>query len=384
MHVWRSIVLAVLFGSLLACGDTDNSEPPAALTAIEEPIALNVSWVRDSGRGVYRATHRLAPWVSGKQVLSIDAQGEIQVFDAHTGSVLQQVSTGLNPYTGLNGNADYVVVTSREGDLQLRRRDAELSVVWRARLLSEIRVAPVLDDERLYVRLTDGRLLAFALQDGKRLWAIDRSVPSLSLTGNSQPLLYRDLLIAGFDNGKLLAVDAATGQAQWEATLAVPRGRSELERLVDIDAGLVAADGVIYAVAFQGRLMALEAGRGQELWSRDVSAFQSLVLDEGQIYLTDARDHVWAVDRRNGSALWKQNALQWRKLTAPVVLGDSLVVSDFEGYMHWLSKQDGSLQGRIQLSEHALFYPQQRFEDRVVATDITGNLFMVGQPPESD
>lgn len=369
---------------LAACSTPDNSEPPAELTTIENPIGLQLVWANDTGRGVYRASHRLAPWVINKQVFSLDARGVISVYQADDGTLLNRVETGLFPYAGLTGNQELLVITSREGDIQVRERSGDFPIIWHARVLSEIRAIPVLDQQRLYVRSTDGRLLAFSLKTGQQLWAVDRSVPTLSLTGNSQPLLYRGLVLIGFDNGKLLAVDAVNGQTQWEATLAVPRGRSELERLVDIDANLVAADGVIYAVAFQGRLMALDAGRGQELWSRELSAFQAITLDGDVLYLTDARDHIWAIDRRNGAALWKQTALQWRKLTAPVLVGDYLVVSDFEGYQHWLSRQDGSLRGRISLSEHGLFFPEQVYQSHVISTDITGDLYVVQQASDSE
>ena len=198
--------------------------------------------------------------------------------------------------------------------------------------------------------------------------------PVLTLTGNSEPLVTAELVYSGFDDGKLVAYTRASGELQWEATISLPRGRTEVERLVDLDGSFVLRDGVIYIASFQGRLAAVQAVSGDLLWSRQFSSFQAIEIDEDALYLSDEGSDLWSIDRRTGSAFWKQDVLHARKLTAPLVIGDKIVVADLSGYLHWLDKSDGSLRGRIRTTDERIYVQPLEWQNSVLVLDKSGLL----------
>ncbi|MDX9766794.1 MAG: PQQ-binding-like beta-propeller repeat protein, partial [Ectothiorhodospiraceae bacterium] len=179
------------------------------------------------------------------------------------------------------------------------------------------------------------------------LWLAGRSTPALSLRGTGVPAIDGDRLVSGFDNGRLAAFSLARGSVYWEQPLAVGTGRSELERMVDVDGSIVVADGVVYAAAYQGRVAALTLTEGRLLWARDMSSYRGLSVDAERVYVTDAFGHVWALDRRNGGTLWQQDKLRLRGTTVPTPVGGQVVVGDYEGWLHWLAVGDGSFVARV-------------------------------------
>ena len=158
-------------------------------------------------------------------------------------------------------------------------------------------------------------------------------------------------VICGFADGKLMSLDLATGRVRWEASAGVAKGRSELERLIDVAADPVVLDGVIYVVTYQGDLVAVAEDSGIVLWRRPLSSYAGLAADWRQVYVSDSGDNVWAVQQQNGAALWRQRDLYNRRLSAPAVLGDYILVGDFQGYVHLLSRTDGGFEGRIRVGD---------------------------------
>jgi outer membrane protein assembly factor BamB len=190
--------------------------------------------------------------------------------------------------------------------------------------------------------------------DGKRLWTYDRTVPTLTLRGSSSPVIAGGLVVYGSDGGKLSALALKQGLPLWEKTIAFPTGRSELDRIVDIDGNPLIVNGVVYAASYQGVIVALELETARTLWTKELSTSSDMSVDINNLYLTDAEGNVWALDRRNGASLWKQDKLQYRSVTGPVVVGDYVVVNDFEGYQHWLSIDDGHFVGRMEIDSSGI------------------------------
>jgi outer membrane protein assembly factor BamB len=203
-------------------------------------------------------------------------------------------------------------------------------------------------------RTVDGRVYGLDVLDGHRLWSYQSTVPVLTLRGNSAPLLEQGLAVVGLESGKAVALSASDGKVRWEQAIGVSRGRSELERMVDIDANPVSYQGVLYLASFQGRVAALDPDTGNPLWGRDISSYAGLAVDDGHVYVTDDHSEVWALDRLTGASVWKQDGLRGRALTAPAVQGASVLVGDFEGYVHWLSREDGQLQARWRLDSDGI------------------------------
>ena len=371
--------IALLLGGLAACStDKDNTEPPAPLTTISESIPLELDWKTDTRASANAAAYRLRPLVVGDHVYSIDTDGVVSRVGAAGGRRHWRFESGLQAIAGPGGNAELIVLSSRDGEVAAYRpRDDGLEPLWRTRVSSEIRAAPVVDRGQVFVRSVDGHLHSLSAADGSQQWMVAHRVPALSLTGNSEPLVQGELVFAGFDDGKLVAVDRASGQTVWEATISLPRGRTEIERLVDVDGNFVIRDGVIYVATFQGRLAAVQAVSGDLLWSRPFSSYQAIAIDDQAIFLASADSHIWAIDRRTGAAFWMQDVLHARRITAPAIVGERLVVADLDGYVHWFDKTSGRLVGRIRPGNSRSYVQPLVWRDRVLWLDMFGLLASV-------
>ncbi len=379
MKPGRIITALVFLGLLVSCGgDKDNTEPPAELTAIEYNIPLQLNWSLDTRAAKNRASYRLRPLLIGDRVYSIDTGGTVVCVDLVTGRRLWKFDTELTPIAGLGGNDQILIATSADGDIvAYQESDDELVKLWGIRVESEIRAIPVVDNDQVFVRSVDGKLRSLAVADGAEQWVVSRRVPALSLTGNSEPLVAGPLVFAGFDDGKVIAYERVSGQTRWESTITAPSGRTEIERLVDVDGRFVLSNGVIYVASFQGRLAALQAVSGDLLWSREFSSYQPIAFDDDALYLSADDDHLWSIDRRTGTAFWKQDVLHARKITAPAVIGDNLVVADLDGYLHWFSKSEGTLLSRIRTSYTRNYVQPITWQDSVITLDKLGLLASV-------
>jgi len=377
----RKLSVIVLLGLLTACsGDTDNSEPPAALTKIEKAFPLKINWKLDTRASSNRAAYRLQPLISGDRVYSIDTRGLVRGIELTRGRKIWRYESELEPITGVGGTPQLLIVTSLDGEVAAYREiEDRLEPLWSTNLGSEIRATPVVADDQVIVRSVDGRLRSLSATDGSQQWQITGRVPALSLTGNSKPLVAGQMVFAGFDDGKLIAYDLDSGKTLWETTISLPSGRTEVERLIDLDGRFLLRDGVIYIVSFQGHLAAVQAVSGDILWSRKFSSFQAIAIDETALYLSSDESDLWSIDRRTGSAFWKQDVLHARKITAPSIIGDKLVVSDYQGYLHWFSKSDGKLLGRIRTTEKRNYVQPQIWGESVVTLDESGFLVSVSQ-----
>ncbi len=376
-----NLLILILAGLLVACASSvDNSEPPAALTKIEDKLPLVINWKVDTQAAVNAASYRLRPLQFGDRIYSIDTRGSIVCVDANYGTRLWRYETKLAAIAGLGGGGNRLVVTSRDGDIAAYELSANgLKALWKIRIDSEIRAVPVLDRDQVFVRSVDGKLRSLAIADGSQQWLVSRRVPVLSLTGNSEPLVDGQLVFSGFDDGKLIAYDRGNGEVRWESTISIPTGRSEVERLVDLDGRFVLRNGIIYVASFQGRLAAVQAVSGDLLWSRQFSSYQSIAIDDDALYLSADNSDLWSIDRRTGSAFWKQDVLHARKITAPTIVGDGVVVADLDGYLHWFNRSDGKLAGRIRIGDARSYVQPVAREGSVVTLDKYGQLTSVSR-----
>lgn len=348
----RRIVLLLLLSTLGGCswltsyfGGTDNSEPPTPLTPIKAQFKVEQVWSVDLGAGSAERELRLTPAVSGDKVFAADRKGEIRAVKIDSGDKIWDIDTKA-PISAGPGFGDGLVLVGTSDARVLAMHAKDGSQAWQAQVSSEVLSVPQAADGVVVVRTVDGRLAGLSAKDGKHLWTYDRGVPVLTLRGTSSPVIANGMVVAGFDNGHLVALSLNDGKLLWDETIAIPHGRSELERLVDIDGNPVVSDGVVYVVSYQGRVSALTLDGGRLLWSRDMSSYSGLSTDATRLYVTDDHGRVWALDRRTGASFWKQDKLEWRGLTAPTVMGNAVVVGDFEGYLHWLSIDDGHIMAR--------------------------------------
>ncbi|OAD21848.1 outer membrane assembly lipoprotein YfgL [Candidatus Thiomargarita nelsonii] len=225
------------------------------------------------------------------------------------------------------------------------------------------------------VRTIDGKLFGLDSQNGARLWVYERSrTPLLTLRGTSTPVIKHDQIIAGFDNGQLALLELHTGKVLWEAPVAVPRGSTELERMVDIDADPLLVDDTIYVTSYQGRTVAIDLLQGKLLWEKPLSSYAGLGVDFDYLYVSDTKSHIWALDRSTGEKWWKQEKLEARNVTAPVNIGNYVVVGDLEGYLHWMRRKDGQFVARYRMGKASIFVPPLVVDDILVAYDSQGEI----------
>jgi outer membrane protein assembly factor BamB len=371
----RTLLGASLLLLLVACASSDNSEPPAPLTDIENGLRFDQLWATETGAGISAGSYNRQPLLVGSEIFTVDIDGLIKNIDANSGKVKWDAETGIQSITGLSGNDEIIVASSRNGELNIYDRiNHDLKLRWSVKLKGEIRSAPVIGADRLFIRTVDGRLSSISMNDGSIQWTVSHLVPALSLTGNSAAILYDELVIAGFDDGKIAAFDQANGQVVWEVVVGQPTGRSEIERLVDIDGQFVIRNGVIYVSSYQGRLAAIQVINGEELWSRSFSSFNSMTIDDNAIYISDDTSHLWSIDRRTGSALWKQDVLHARKISAPLLFEDKIIVGDVHGYVHWFNQLDGALIGRLRPSYKRHYSTPFHWDNNIFAMDSDGIL----------
>lgn len=363
----RRALALLLLGLLTGCGTydkvsrylsggKDNSEPPSPLVTFQTRINVAELWADNVGDGTEKQYLKLAPVIAGQRMFVADRDGTLSALDATNGSEIWSKDTDV-PITGGPGfGEDTVLIGTSNGEV-LAYSAAKGKLLWRAQLSSEVLSAPVRAQGVVVVRTNDGKLFGLEGGTGKRLWNYDRIVPPLTLRGTSTPVISGKAVIAGFDGGRLAALELSTGRLLWETSIAAASGRSELERMVDIDSSPVIVDGVIYVATFQGYVSALQQDTGRIIWSREVSSYAGFSVDGAQLYITDENSHIMALDRYTGGTNWIQEKLHARGVTAPEPIGDYIVAGDVEGYLHWMSKADGNFVARNRLCKKRILVP---------------------------
>ncbi len=345
-------------------GDSDNAIPPTPLVDVTPRITVIELWERDTGSGTDEQYLKLAPVIAGQRLFIADSKGRLQSMDAANGrlgwSVRARATDTIDGKAGwfsgnkmqVTGGPGYgentVFIGTEEGDVIAFDGDNG-EELWRTVVSSEVLSAPSRADGVVVVRTLDGKIFGLHGDTGRRLWIYDRSVPVLTLRGTSTPVIHTGAVIAGFDGGKLAALELKTGKLLWEASIATARGASELERMVDIDSRPAVIDGVIYVSTFQGFIAAIQFETGRILWSRDVPSHTGFGLDDANLYITDDDSHLWALDRFTGATVWKKEDLYARAASAPSSVENYIIVGDFDGYLHWVDKRSGRFAARNRL-----------------------------------
>lgn len=335
---------------------SDNRPPPAELAKIDNPIPIARLWKARVGSGTDGAFVKLIPAVADGQVYAASFDGTVTALGADDGAVRWEVEIDLPISAGVGLSDDLVLVGTPEGQvIALRRENGKQ--VWAAQMPSEVLAAPRAAEGMVVVRTVDGNLVGLDAATGERRWSYHYTVPVLTLRGAAPPLLAQGVVICGLDTGRVLVLSLQEGIPLFEKTIVPPRGRTELERMVDIDAEPKVVGNVLFVATYQGNVSALDLRNGDTLWTRDLSSHAGLEADAGRVYVSDAGDTVWALDWRNGDPLWKQEGLSNRNLSAPVVSDDYLVVGDFEGYLHWLARDSGRMVGRVEVDDDGIGVP---------------------------
>ncbi|OYW65414.1 MAG: outer membrane protein assembly factor BamB [Hydrogenophilales bacterium 16-64-46] len=317
---------------------------PAELVEIKSPIALAEAWTVDTGE---TGASLFQPTLMGEDVVAAGGDRVVRIAVANGKSVWRS-DAGVRLSAGAGAGAGLVLAGSGKGQVvALDAANGQLR--WQTALSSEVVGTLQVAGSMVIVRTGDGRLHGLDVADGSRKWLYSRNLPALTLRGSGGMSLSGDVLYIGFPGGKLVALNPANGAQLWEATVALPRGATELERVADVMGNPVVDDRQVCAVAYQGRVACFDKVTGAPLWARDASSNSGLAMDGQNLYVTDDKDAVTAYDKTSGRAGWRQDKLARRQVTAPLALGDLIVVGDGEGYVHVLSIEDGRFLGRARV-----------------------------------
>ncbi len=344
-----AVALFAAFTLLLAgCASVEDTTPdPTPLADFEAEANLEKRWSVSTGGAFNRRWIQLQPAIRDDVLYTVNVSGEVKAHNRDTGKRLWRSPMGQFVSSGVGVDDEHVYIGTQDGMLiALDRTDGER--VWDRSMRGELLAPPAADEGVVIVRTVDGRVTALAPEDGERAWSFSSSVPELSLRGASQPVIIEGGVLVGLDNGRVRAVESRSGESFWETQVAEPEGRTPIDRMVDIDGRLGVGREMIYAAAYQGRVVQIEPRQGLVGWSREISSYVGLSLDERRVFVTDERGTVRALDKRDGSEQWQQEQLAWRGVSAPIPVPDTdwLVVSDRENHVHLLHREDGRIIAR--------------------------------------
>jgi outer membrane protein assembly factor BamB len=302
-------------------------------------------WGASVGGGGKKLRLGLGLATADERLFAAGRDGEVAAFDLKTGKQIWRSKTDLALTGGTGAGSGVVVVGSADGVVVALAADNGAQR-WRASVNGEILSSPAVSENEIIVRTVDGKLHALSIENGSEVWQSEQQIPRLTLRGVSTPVVARDMALSGFDNGRVLAVTLADGQTVWDAAVSPPQGRTELERLNDIDAAVKVVGDDVFVVGFQGRAAMLSLDSGQIWWARDVSSYRGVDVDDSNVYVSTSKGELVAMGRRSGAEVWKNESLKFRSLSAPTVVGDYVAVADLEGYVHWFDRATGVIAGR--------------------------------------
>jgi outer membrane protein assembly factor BamB len=349
----RALIPLAIVLALAACsGDSakkENIEPPTPLSEFESKASVERLWSANLGDGAGRTGARLSPAFAGGRVFAAGLDSGLVAFDASNGKRLW--GADLEGLTGGPAAAiTLVVVGSIEGEVYAFDPESG-EPRWQTRVSSEVVSAPAIDDNLVVVVANDGRVHGLDARDGKQLWAVDRGVPTLSLRGNSVPIISGGQVIVASANGKITALARNDGRMIWEQSVGVAEGRTDLERMIDVDGRIAVQRGDVFLAGYNSAAQALTSDGGRTLWTRDLSSVAGLAVGDDAVFVSATNGEFWALDRRTGSSLWKIDVLAHRMLSAPALIGDYVVVGDLEGYLHVIERASGDMAARVQLGD---------------------------------
>lgn len=347
------LAASMLLSSCGLFGDKEEEAEPKKLVKFESTLKIKKLWSTKVGGKSEHLLVGLRPIGDGNRIYAASQDGKVVAISPDSGKPRWKVELEVELSAGPDVNEGVVAVATKNGYIVLLDANSG-SELWRTYVGGETLAKPLIKGDAVIVQTIDNRLVALARFDGKQRWEVKQTMPALTMRGASSPTLVGSSVIAGFDNGRLVAYDIDTGDIEWDSMLALPTGRSDLDRLSDIDGAIAVVGQDIYAAGYQGRVASIAAESGQVLWSREISTYKGAAADWNSIYTVKDDGEIVALTRSNGADLWRNNDLLRRDPTLPVPFRTSVVVGDFEGYLHFFSGIDGEALARVRFGKTAI------------------------------
>jgi len=374
VRTWAAAAMAGLV--LSGCSMFSSSDPrsdPAPLTDLRAEVLAETAWSVTVGRG---GGSGFAPVVVGDAVYAATPDGTVIKVDATTGQTLWRKELGQRLSAGVGADGNIVAVVTADAYVVALNDDGDAQ--WRVRASSEVGIPPLVGEGIVVVRSGDYRIQAFDARSGDLRWRLQRPGPALALKTNMQMLWLGQLVVTGLPSGKLLAIDGDSGDAQWEGTVALSQGATDLERIIDVVGAPQIQGTMLCAVAYQGQIACFDVSQGGVTrWQQPFSSRTGLGSDASHVYAANTRDIVQAYDLSDGALAWTQDALRNRRLSAPAVIRSAVAFGDLEGYVHLLSRSDGRLLGRLRTGSDAIVSPLTASSHGILVQTQGGQLLLV-------
>lgn len=373
---WRTSTLTLTGLMLVGCGmfsSSDSRYEPAELTQYPAAVSARQAWSTSIGSG---SGYGFAPTVVGESVYAAAPNGNVVKVALASGQTLWQASSGIRLSAGAGSDGQTTAVAASDGTVIAF--DDQGQEKWRTRASSEVSIPPAVGSGVVVVRSSDYRIQAFDAASGDLRWSVQRPGPALALKTSMQMLILDNMVITGLPNGKLMAVDAASGMVQWEGTVSVSQGATDLDRISDVVGAPQIQGPLLCGVSYQGRIACFDASQGgRTVWAQNFSSNVGMTTDTAHAYAVTQRDIVQAFHLGNGNEVWTQSALRNRRLAAPAVVSQAVAVGDLQGYVHFLARQDGQLLGRLHIGGGAIVSPLVATTRGVLVQTGSGNLVLV-------
>ena len=362
--------------SLFGGDDEDESLLPAELIEFVESVDVDERWKASVGKGHEGLGIALHPTTDGETVYAASFNGNVLAVNANNGRKIWKQSFDFSFTAGPTYKDGILVLGTNNGEL-INIDSMTGEILWTTTVSSEILAPVAIKDDQIFVRSVDGNLTAVLSDNGSLMWTANHRVPRLSLRGTTSPEVFANAVLSGFDDGKVSAYDLVDGSLLWETMLTPPGGRTEIEKINDIDAPMTIVGNELYVGSYQGALAALALESGDIIWLTEASIYAGMAVDEDAVFVSESDGSVMALSRFTGREIWKKDNLLNRYPSAPVIIGDSIIVGDLEGYLHWLDKESGETQQRISIGKDKISSVPLVMEDTVIVQTDGGNLVSV-------
>lgn len=360
MKLWRLLTTSALMLLISGCStfqewfgsEGEDATAPVQLERIDSKVSLKKRWSSKIGDGQGDGFYKITPTLIDGVIYVASSDGEVAAINAANGARLWRVELERPLSGGVGHHNRSLYLGGADGSvLQLSAEDG--AVEWEAAVSGEVLAAPVVSDDWVIVQTYDGKLLGFRSGAEEPSWTFTSDVPVLTLRGTSAPILIGDNAIAGFGDGKVVAVDVDSGNVSWEARIGVPQGSSEIDRIVDVDGAMTQQGIELFVASYQGRVAALDSRTGRKLWQQNVSSVTGTNVGFGNVYVADVDGTLSAFLRTGQGVRWQNIELGYRELSRPTPVSSYVATVDFEGYLHLLSQVDGQIVGRSKIGGDA-------------------------------
>lgn len=353
---------------------------PAELVKFEPTAKVDRIWSTNLGKGEKRIGVRQGPVVADGRVYAAAITGGVHALDLQTGKTVwtyEPAKVKKQPKLRLSGGPGVgeglVVIGTLDGQvIALDANDG--SEKWRVKVPGEVIAAPAIAQGIVFVRSNDGRVTAFDAGNGTQKWFNPRELPMLTVRGNAPVVAGPGVLFIGNDDGSVAALGMQDGRTVWDQMVSNGEGRTELERMSDVDGAPVLEGNTLFVSSFKNQTMAIEGPTGRPLWARDHGGAGGVALTSGNVIVTDNKGGVFGLDKASGSAMWSQTGLARRSLTGPAIHGDYVVVGDYKGYLHWLRTDNGELAARAKSGGDALLAQPVVADGILLVQNVDGKL----------